>query len=732
VAGSTSRTVNVNIKYNVDTVEVVKAQAASRNAQKATDDLRKATEDYGKASAKAAKEASASLKQVQSDTRGLSSGFNDLYTAVKAVFTASLVSEVVNMTLSMAKLSGQVEGVTIAFNKLPNATLLIDNLRQSTHGTVTDLELMQKALSAQNFRIPLQNLGKLMEFAAVKAQQTGQEVNHLVDYIVSGIGYRSIKRLDDLGFTANRVKGALGDVSLQAASMQQVMDAVTKLMDEDLQKTGGYAETTATKVGQLETMWNKLKVTVSETLTSPSILNFYENALKYLNVAARTVQSQVVGKDLVVEDEAKAQALLNVKRFQEAILTKDILKDKQKTYDIVQQEINSSVQLIGRNNDEIAAIKKRYNEIVDGEGLVKYEQEEELDRLKEQNNFYNFKNKMLTESNRILKEYLATVNQVSEEEKKPKEDNTRGLLQALPTKVTVKKDAVEDFIKETQKLIDDLTLHGTFLQNRIDIPIHPYVPNDFRDKLEIAIKDHKDDIANAGVGILSDQLNNIENSEVISYQNRLNNLQNYYQDQIKLAGNNEKKKQELELQSERQTNKLRNEIAQKEWKARRNSVIIDTAAGIIRAFATLPTQEAIVESVLIAATGASSLAIVNKNKPQAFAKGVLNLRGPGTETSDSIPAYLSKGESVMTAAETKRSMGLLEAIKHNKIDDRILRKIDFSGGNRAIVMNDEKIVKAIQSQKFPNPPDLVKQGHQLYEYHKDKDGNKRKIRRNSI
>jgi hypothetical protein len=86
----------------------------------------------------------------------------------------------------------------------------------------------------------------------------------------------------------------------------------------------------------------------------------------------------------------------------------------------------------------------------------------------------------------------------------------------------------------------------------------------------------------------------------------------------------------------------------------------------------------------------------------------------------------------MTAAETKRSMGLLEAIKHNKIDDRILRKIDFSGGNRAIVMNDEKIVKAIQSQKFPNPPDLVKQGHQLYEYHKDKDGNKRKIRRNSI
>jgi hypothetical protein len=40
-------------------------------------------------------------------------------------------------------------------------------------------------------------------------------------------------------------------------------------------------------------------------------------------------------------------------------------------------------------------------------------------------------------------------------------------------------------------------------------------------------------------------------------------------------------------------------------------------------------------------------------EPPKFARGVIGLRGAGTETSDSIPARLSKGESVMTAKATR-------------------------------------------------------------------------------
>lgn len=42
-----------------------------------------------------------------------------------------------------------------------------------------------------------------------------------------------------------------------------------------------------------------------------------------------------------------------------------------------------------------------------------------------------------------------------------------------------------------------------------------------------------------------------------------------------------------------------------------------------------------------------------ENSVPQFATGVIGLRGPGTSTSDSIPAYLSRGESVITARATR-------------------------------------------------------------------------------
>jgi hypothetical protein len=57
-----------------------------------------------------------------------------------------------------------------------------------------------------------------------------------------------------------------------------------------------------------------------------------------------------------------------------------------------------------------------------------------------------------------------------------------------------------------------------------------------------------------------------------------------------------------------------------------------------------------------------------------FAKGVEGLQGPGTETSDSIPALLSKNESVITAAGTKEYAGLPTAINKGKVDEYFEQK----------------------------------------------------------
>lgn len=59
------------------------------------------------------------------------------------------------------------------------------------------------------------------------------------------------------------------------------------------------------------------------------------------------------------------------------------------------------------------------------------------------------------------------------------------------------------------------------------------------------------------------------------------------------------------------------------------------------------------------ATGVKSIAEINGAK---FKDGIIDIDGPGTGTSDSIPAMISKGESVITASATAKNKDLLHAI----------------------------------------------------------------------
>jgi tape measure domain-containing protein len=59
---------------------------------------------------------------------------------------------------------------------------------------------------------------------------------------------------------------------------------------------------------------------------------------------------------------------------------------------------------------------------------------------------------------------------------------------------------------------------------------------------------------------------------------------------------------------------------------------------------------------------------------QGFKDGVIGLNGPGTATSDSIMARLSKGESVMTAEETNKHRDVLQAIREDRLPSLIAEK----------------------------------------------------------
>lgn len=128
------------------------------------------------------------------------------------------------------EMAEQADGVTKAFNAMDNPNLL-DNLRKATKGTVNDVQLMTAAVQANDFRIPLEDLGKYLEFAQLKAQQTGQSVDYMTNSIVTGLGRKSPLILDNLGISA-------AEISEKTKETGDFMKAVAEIVDTQLAEAG--------------------------------------------------------------------------------------------------------------------------------------------------------------------------------------------------------------------------------------------------------------------------------------------------------------------------------------------------------------------------------------------------------------------------------------------------------------------------------------------------------------
>jgi 3-methyladenine DNA glycosylase Tag len=220
------------------------------------------------------------LSQTQSKLNSFTSGLSSM---AKTVGIAFGVQQIAGFAFEVAKLAGEAEGVKAAFDKLPNSTALMVQLKEATAGTVSELELMKRTVQATNFGIELQALPKLLEFAAVRAQQTGQSVDYLVDSIVTGIGRKSPLILDNLGISAVALKDKMGGIALATASIGEVSRAVGQIAEDELKKMGGFSENTATKVARLTASWENFKVSLGKSSFVGALSSATEGFLNFFN-----------------------------------------------------------------------------------------------------------------------------------------------------------------------------------------------------------------------------------------------------------------------------------------------------------------------------------------------------------------------------------------------------------------------------------------------------------------
>ena len=212
--------------------------------------------DFGKAMAESMGKLKTQIAAAKQELYGMGDAMKEMtsgssgFTNMLAVFggnmltkgVSMLTSELVGSVQESIELAKQGEGVRMAFERI-NKPGLLENLKEATHGTVSELELMKQAVKFENFKLSLDQMGTFLAFAQQQAKDTGQSVDYMVDSIVTGLGRKSLPILDNLGLSAAEIRERMKESG-------DMTTAVASIIKDRMEAAGGYVETAADRAAR--------------------------------------------------------------------------------------------------------------------------------------------------------------------------------------------------------------------------------------------------------------------------------------------------------------------------------------------------------------------------------------------------------------------------------------------------------------------------------------------------
>ena len=260
----------------------------------------------------------------QKKTNAFGNGLKKIGGLIAGAFA---VTAIVSFGKELVMLGGVAEGVRSAFNRMAEDNTMAD-LKKATAGTVSELELMKRAVSAKNLGLPIKDLANLFEFATKRAQETGESVDFLVNSIVTGIGRKSPLILDNLGISAIELRKQLKGVGFESAQVSDIAAAVGRIAAESMAESGKIIDTNAIKVASLGAKWDDLKLKIAET---PLVINKVSDSINLLDKALTVLESEHLS-------------------FWEKI---NIFQSQDKTFDEAQKRLNEYNELTKKTIPEL-------------------------------------------------------------------------------------------------------------------------------------------------------------------------------------------------------------------------------------------------------------------------------------------------------------------------------------------------------------------------------------------
>lgn len=212
---------------------------------------------------------STGIQQAKNELQSFKSGLGSIAKSLAGAFS---VAAAVQFTRQSARMAAELEGVQKAFNRLGNSTALLKELKEATNGTVSEFELMKNAVQAANFGISMRELPKLLEFASKRAASTGENIDYLVQSMVTGLGRKSVPILDNLGISAV----ALNE---EIAKTGDFMTAVGNIVDTELVKMGDFVENNISATDRLAASWDNFQRYIGKAVNQTGILDKAMNDL---------------------------------------------------------------------------------------------------------------------------------------------------------------------------------------------------------------------------------------------------------------------------------------------------------------------------------------------------------------------------------------------------------------------------------------------------------------------
>lgn len=243
-------------------------------------------------------QASKGISQVQSKLQSFSESFKRNWLGITAAITASIFA--IKKGWDVLEFGAKMEQQERAFKNLASsyhvsAQQIIKDLDTAADGTLTTMQLIDKASKAMTLGLDPDQLDELMTIARASAKAMGQSVDFMYDSIVTGIGRQSKLILDNLGIIVSVGKanedyakqiGKTVEQLTEAEKRQAFFNAVVSAGQEIVERVGMSNRTNAENLQIIKSSLAEAAQQVALFITNSADLT--EVADKFKEVANAT------------------------------------------------------------------------------------------------------------------------------------------------------------------------------------------------------------------------------------------------------------------------------------------------------------------------------------------------------------------------------------------------------------------------------------------------------------